>query len=360
MQTTAETDLNDFEVLLCSWNLRAERSQSWCRHAFSQPALTAMANCTSEQSFPCQINSFTLLSWTVPSVHQWGTPDSLLDITVISGLASSRDQGSAIDTLRSQVTKSPQTQELRKQPSFKRSKTQWRTLQTNKPWCMVRTGEKRMLTLEQWASAKLRTEIQKHMRTNNSETHVHTKHRNSKNTCAHWHSTDLRGHDDPWTQSTRTALTGTVREASACLLESAAALRTRVHIRKIGQRTKSTRQTGRVDQSAGVNPLTRRSIQYTFFWEREHNCTGGQCDCTQFEVYGMWSLGSLGIQDNVTRMEICSPSNPLQPQNSEQAIHFQSIPEPEQHSDFLCGCDQLWHGLLGGLSVLWEGLPFLT
>ena len=93
-------------VVFMEW---ADRSRSLWRHAFFQPGLTAMAICTFQQSFQFQINSFTLLSCTVPGVHQWGTPESILDKTMISGLASSRDQGSAFDTLRSQVTKSPRT-----------------------------------------------------------------------------------------------------------------------------------------------------------------------------------------------------------------------------------------------------------
>ena len=51
------------------------------------------------------------------------------------------------------------------------------------------------------------------------------------------------------------------------------------------------------------------------------------------EVYGMWSLGSLGIRDNVIRMETHSV---VQPQNSEQTIHSLSIVEPELN-DFLPG-----------------------
>ena len=34
-------------------------------------------------------------------------------------------------------------------------------------------------------------------------------------------------------------------------------------------------------------------------------------------------------------------------------IHFRSIVEPGQHSDFLCWCNQQRHGRLRGLSVLW-------
>ena len=49
------------------------------------------------------------------------------------------------------------------------------------------------------------------MRTPKSE-HAHNWAQKFKNACARWHSTDLRGHDDPWTRRTRTALTGTERE----------------------------------------------------------------------------------------------------------------------------------------------------
>ena len=105
--------------------------------------------------------------------------------------------------------------------------------------------------------------------------HAHNWAQKFKNACAHWHSTDLRGHDDPWTRRTRTALTGTEREASAHWLResiSAAALRTKVHGEDWTENKEHTTDwtsqrlsVGRVEQGAGVNPLTRRSIQYTFF-----------------------------------------------------------------------------------------------
>ena len=82
-----------------SWQAWAQSSR---RHAFSAPALTTMATCTSQQSFSCRFNSFILLSCSVPGVRQWGTPESILNITMINGLASSRDQGSVFDSLRRQ------------------------------------------------------------------------------------------------------------------------------------------------------------------------------------------------------------------------------------------------------------------
>ena len=72
-------------VVFMEW---ADRSRSLWRHAFFQPGLTAMAICTFQRSFQFQINFFTLLSCTVPGVYQWGTPESILDKTMISGLAT--------------------------------------------------------------------------------------------------------------------------------------------------------------------------------------------------------------------------------------------------------------------------------
>ena len=88
---------------------------------------------------------------------------------------------------------------------------------------------------------------EKRMRTPKSE-HAHNWAQKFKNACARWHSTDLRGHDDPWTRRTRAALTGTEREASAHYLResiSAAALRTKVH----GSMGKKQRTYNRLDES---------------------------------------------------------------------------------------------------------------
>ena len=145
---------------------------------------------------------------------------------MISGLASSRDQGSAFDTLRSQVTKSPRTN------SKGASKATF--LQAIENTMTDPADEQTMMCgpeLVKNACAHLKSEHAHNCTGHrNSRTHAHSWAQKFKNACAHWHSTDLRGHDDPWTRRTRTALTGTEREASAHWRResiSAAALRTK-------------------------------------------------------------------------------------------------------------------------------------
>ena len=218
-----QTDLNHFEVLLYSWNLRADTSRSLRQHAFSQPGLTAMVICTSQQSFQFQINSFTLLSCTVPGVHQWGTPDSIVRQNHDQRVSKFKRSGQRIW----HAEKSSNQESTNKQ--------QW-SFESNLPSSDRKhnDGPCRQANHDVWfglvknACAQLGTEIQKRMRT-----------------LAQY------GFAWSWRPMDATDLTGTEREASAhWLLESAAALGGPRSIGKVGQRTKSTRQTGRVIGSA--------------------------------------------------------------------------------------------------------------
>ena len=293
-----------------------------------------MAICTFQQSFQFQINSFTLLSCTVPGVHQWGTPESILDKTMISGLASSRDQASAFGTLRSNKQTA---KELRKQPSFllnslsnfrstlshffHATHSSWRTPMRNS-WINLRQNhDQRVSKFKRsgqwvskfkrsgqriWHAEKSRNQEstnkqqrsfesnhpssdrkhndgpcrqanhdvwfetgEKRMRTPTSE-HAHNWAQKFKNACAHWHSTDLRGHDDPWTRRTRTALTGTEREVSEhWLLESvsAAALRTNVNVvsSTSSRCGRSRRRRRSMDQKTSTSAKYRSNVGHGYY-----------------------------------------------------------------------------------------------
>ena len=168
--------------------------------------------------------SFMHSSWRTPMRNSWINLGQNHDQRVSKFKRSGQRIWHAEKSSNQESTNKQLAKELRKQPSFKRSETQWRTLQTSKPRCVVRNWWK---THAHTWRVSMRTTGHR-----NSRTHAHNWAQKFKNACAHWHSTDLRGHDDPWTRRTRTALTGTEREASAHWLResiSAAALRTKVH-----------------------------------------------------------------------------------------------------------------------------------
>ena len=194
------------------------------------------SNLPSQQSFQFQINSFTLLSCTVPGVHQWGAPQSISDKTMISGVASSRDQGSAFDTLRSQVTKNPQTNSkgASKATFLQAIENTVTDPADNQTMC----GSKLVKNACAHGRVSMRTTGHK-----NSKTHAHTG-TDAVRICVVMttHGRDVHALPSlgPNVRRRRTGCLNRYR-LQRCGPRS---------IGKIGQRTKNTRQTGQVKGSA--------------------------------------------------------------------------------------------------------------
>ena len=178
-------------------------------------------------------------SWRTPMRNSWINLGQNHDQRVSKFKRSGQRIWHAEKSSNQESTNKQLAKELRKQPSFKRSETQWRTLQTSKPRCVVRNWWKTHAHTWRVSMRTTGTEIQERMRTTghrNSKTHAHT---GTVRICVGMttHGRDVHALPSlgPNVRRRRTGCVNRYR-LQRCGPRS---------MGKIGQRTKNTQQTGR-------------------------------------------------------------------------------------------------------------------